>query len=305
MANRVRGPRRRKLSPAVKEHWFRRGAYALGCHFPRFKGKGYGCPICLRASRDVNLFTAEDVPLRKVGGRPLVLTCEPCNSRSGCQLDTHWAKLDDVEAFVRAELAQPLTAELRCGEAKTAVEITAGPGGYQTAIVQKASSQKAIDAQLEAFQLAHQQGEPARLHLTLNKSRYSEQRARLSVLRSAYLLSFSVMGYRFLGEWDRIRRQILAPAKIDEPLLRLVRYEPEHDRHARQLGIIWEPVTIRAMYVRFGRFAALIPLSRDSDLYRPSPQGGWNFAGHEYVWPDEPSFGLARESWDEADHSSV
>src|SRR5690242_695485 len=104
MANMSRGPRRKRLAPEVKERWFRRGAYALRTQQPVTAGVGYGCPLCLRASRDINLFTAEDVPLRKVGGVPLVLTCRDCNSRGGHQLDAHWSRMDDVEAFFRREL---------------------------------------------------------------------------------------------------------------------------------------------------------------------------------------------------------
>src|SRR5687768_14898662 len=113
MANGSRGPRRRRLSPEAKERWFRRGAYALRTQVREAAqaAVGYCCPICLRASRDIRLFTVEDVPLRKVGGLPLVLTCKQCNDRSGHELDMHWANLDDVEAFARRELTQPLTAE--------------------------------------------------------------------------------------------------------------------------------------------------------------------------------------------------
>src|SRR5918993_3412934 len=97
MANKAQEPKRHRLAGAVKERWFRRGAFALGMHFPAASGKGYGCPICLRASLHVASFTVEDVPLRKVGGRPLVLTCYRCNNDAGHQLDAHWANLDDVE----------------------------------------------------------------------------------------------------------------------------------------------------------------------------------------------------------------
>src|SRR5688572_8416805 len=101
MANGSRGPRRVAISEAKKLRWFQLGAKALTATFPSAEGKGYLCPICARATTLVAALTAEDVPPRRVGGKPLILTCEPCNSEAGRQLDVHWGNLLDVESFLR------------------------------------------------------------------------------------------------------------------------------------------------------------------------------------------------------------
>jgi hypothetical protein len=209
--------------------------------------------------------------------------------------------MDDVEAFVRRELSEPLTAELTCDGAKSTVEITATADGYSTTVIKKASDPKALDAQFQALTGV----EPPALNLSFNRSHYSEKKARLSVLRSAYLVAFAVTGYRLLHRWGRIRHQILEPAEVNDALIRLVRYERENRSDQRLFSAITEPREIQAYYVNFGRWAVVLPFRSDSALYQPAPNEGWNFTGTEYEWPLEPSFGMPTELWPDANASSV
>ena len=57
---------------------------------------GYICPICFdpffEKDLDIsipNYLTLEDVPPASLGGRPIVLTCKSCNSKTGHDLDAH------------------------------------------------------------------------------------------------------------------------------------------------------------------------------------------------------------------------
>ena len=57
---------------------------------------GYICPLCFDVffEKDLqqtvaNPLTIEDIPPSSLGGKPLMLTCKSCNSRSGHQLDVH------------------------------------------------------------------------------------------------------------------------------------------------------------------------------------------------------------------------
>lgn len=58
--------------------------------------KGYICPLCFeiffKKDLDIslnNFLSLEDVPPVSLGGKPLVLSCKECNSKSGHQLDVH------------------------------------------------------------------------------------------------------------------------------------------------------------------------------------------------------------------------
>jgi hypothetical protein len=291
MAKGRRGPKRRPLSRQKKLRWYHRGAEALGVAVPSAVGKGYCCPLCLRASTDVRLFTAEDVPPRHRDGRPLVLTCKECNDRAGSQLDVHWARLSDAESFFRGELAAPLGVKLSYRGVEVTTDATSINREVTFRVVPEGSSEVAIRKLRQLAEEIDQQPEP--FTITFYRSRFSEGRARLSVLRAAYLTAFAVMGYRFFGAWNPIRDQLLQPKVIDDGLRLLVRYDRDATVDRRQLAVVYEPADMWSVWVSFGRWTGVIPLLRDSKFYRPEELvGGFEFRGRTYDWPTEPSFGL-------------
>src|SRR5688572_14675339 len=131
-----------------------------------------------------------------------------------------------------------------CAGARSTVQITATDAGFRSAVVKKATDKKAVNAQVEALKAP----QPASFNLELNRSRYSEGKARLSILRSAYLVAFAVTGYRLIGRWQRIRHQILNPNELDDALIRLVLYERESSRDERMFACITEPKDRQAYY---------------------------------------------------------
>ncbi len=93
--------------------WFDEGASRLRLVLDR-QGHGhqlpstgdyYACPCCLRAypraAVAARVLTIEDVPPRALGGRPMLLTCAECNSRSGTNFDAHAAQKATADAFLR------------------------------------------------------------------------------------------------------------------------------------------------------------------------------------------------------------
>lgn len=193
MANGSRGPRRVTISEAKKLRWFQRGAKALAATFPGAAGKGYACPICARATTSVAALRAEDVPPRRVGGKPLILTCEPCNSKGGWQLDVHWGHLLDAESFLRGELSQPLTVQLEIGGARTTAEVTAEGKTFKAAGIEAASNPAAIEVQQQTLSEALTPTgttTPIAFNMTLSRSRFKERNAQLSILRAGYLVGW-------------------------------------------------------------------------------------------------------------------
>ncbi len=289
MANgRRRGPPRIRIDRETKIRWFLRGAYALGKAFPRAAGLGYCCPLCVRAGQSIDLFTAEDVPLRKIGGRPLVLTCAGCNNRSGGTLDLHLGNLADVHDLFGGELTDPLRAVIKHGNLRIKVEATRRDGTLTLVVVKGNPKNERLAKEFAkvlvsgaTFQLTA--GQPVRVG-----------RARLSVLRAAYLAAFSLLGYPALPYLARIRRQIEQPRSIDSALLWLVRHEASQPNDRRHIGFI-DAAGAKAIYVGLGRWTALLPTAPDSALYDESPSGGRNFVGEVIVLPSEPTFGLSAE----------
>ena len=299
MANGHRGPRRVTISEATKLRWFQRGAKALAATFPSAAGKGYACPICARATTSVEALTVEDVPPRRVGGKPLILTCEPCNSKGGRLLDVHWGHLLDVESLMRGELSQALTVQLDIGGARTTAELTAEGKIFKAAGMKAASNPAAIEAQKQTLsKLLTPTGMTTAIafNMTLSRSRFKERNARLSILRAGYLVGVAVTGYRFLPSWRRIRELVFDPSGADDDLLQLVRFDKSHPLDRRQLGVIFEPSEAWALLVGFGSWTVIVPFAVDSIFYSPERRTGrWAFTGSEYEWPTEPSFGIPSE----------
>jgi len=97
----------------------------------------YICPLCLRGYTKIalsqnipNPLTLEDVPPKSLGGKPLILTCKECNSRSGSLLDgvlkkhlqsQRFFKLSPgskVEGKVSINKMSPVRSMIRVGENK-------------------------------------------------------------------------------------------------------------------------------------------------------------------------------------------
>jgi hypothetical protein len=200
MANSARGLKRITITKETKARWFTRGAERLGADFPQYAGLGYACPVCLRPA-DINALTAEDVPPRRVGGRPLVLTCADCNSHGGYALDVHWGHLVDVVAFARGELDEPLAAELVIGGSRTQIDLTRIGGQVEMSIVKDACNPEAIQAQQALLQT--KKASPKPFTLWLKRSRFDEWKAIVSILRAAYLVGFAVGGTAGLAHGSR------------------------------------------------------------------------------------------------------
>jgi hypothetical protein len=239
------------------------------------------------------MFTAEDVPPRHRDGRPLVLTCKECNDRGGSQLDVHWAHHADVEAFILGELVEPLGVNFTYAGVNVTMDVTSMDREFHLRVVPEACNEADV-RKLE--HLAGGMASPSEtMKVSLYRSRFSEARACLSVLRAAYLTGFAVTGYRFFAVWDPIRVQLLNPKTIDYRLKSLINYDADMAKERRLLGVIDDPPEMWSVCVGFGRWTAFIPLAADSPFYQPTKLvGAFQYRGHSYEWPTEPSFGRPR-----------
>lgn len=96
------GTMAQSVTKAQRERWFAEGAVALrrtlsgmGMADSLPDSEFYACPLCLvaygRDAFEAGMFTVEHVPPHSVGGDPLLLTCERCNSTAGTAMDSHAA----------------------------------------------------------------------------------------------------------------------------------------------------------------------------------------------------------------------
>ncbi|MEU9454846.1 hypothetical protein [Streptomyces sp. NPDC048277] len=112
----------------LRHEWFREGARTfraaqrlLGQEHMLPPGEDlYACPLCLTSicrigAVESRYLTFEDAPPKSVGGRPLALTCQPCNNNSGTHFDAHAEKEHRLLSFLTSEGSSPMNAEFSVG----------------------------------------------------------------------------------------------------------------------------------------------------------------------------------------------
>jgi hypothetical protein len=204
--------------------------------------------------------------------------------------------LKTLEGFALGELSEPATVRVRFGDGPpTIAELTAVNRSFRLAVVGKASRKEAVTQQ-EASLVGQAEAPQDSFKISFHKSRFSDWRARLSVLRAAYLVGFAVTGYWYLGIWTPIREQIRTPS--EERLRRLVQYDRTQPNGRRLLALIQSPADCRCLVVGFDRWTAFLPLSRESRLWNPVlTEQTVEFSGSELsAWPVEPSFGRGQNT---------
>jgi len=271
-----------------KQEWFNRGVHAFGEAAPKYRAAGYACPLCLGISSSLATFTFEDVPARSVGGRPLVLTSRDCNSSSGHTCDWHWANFWTVEGFATGDMREPVDIQFTFEDLRSVAELSNENGAFILRIIKEASNPESVKETERLFGRAVEtNGRPEPMNVNFHKSKFDERLLRLSVLKAAYLAGIAVAGYRRIPIWDPIRRQILDSTIRDASLSRLVRYEQEHSRDRRALGIVETPVDMRSFCIGFGRWTVFLPWERESVLYQPEKLAGQRIElkGSAYEWP--------------------
>ena len=279
----------------TKQEWFNRGAHAFGQVAPKYRGLGYACPLCLGVSSSLATFTFEDVPPQSVGGRPLILTCEGCNSSSGHTYDWHWANFWTLEGFAAGDMRDPVNVRFTYEGLPSVAELSTDNGAFILKIVKKASHPESVKETERLFGEAVEiKGQPEPMNVNFHKSKFDERLLKLSVLRAGYLVGIAVAGYGWIPAWDPIRRQILDSTIPDVSLSKLVHYEREHPRDRRALGIIETPIDLRSFSIGFGRWTVFLPWDRQSALYQPEKLAGKRieFKGVAYYWPTAPTFGI-------------
>lgn len=246
--------KRRVTAEQRRRQWFDQGAAALQTITGR-PDRGYDCPLCACTFSVEDLdrgdLTLEDVPPKSVGGRPLVLTCWPCNNLAGGQVDRHAGKAARADEFALSvdKPEQKLTINGLQGRMKSS------NGHMEVWVVPEANHPEAVARQA---QLWMSEG-LTDANTCFSLPAYVPDRANLSFLRAAFLAVFARWGYRAIaGEAaDILRSQFERPD--DMVLSALCRNAPLQDPTARQLAVIVEPEPWRGFVVTIGTRCLFLP----------------------------------------------
>lgn len=140
------------------------------------------------------MITDEHVPPGKARGRALVLTCKPCNNGAG-RMDRHAVRLSRALRFASGDTTVALRADVLAPDGFiNRGEIRRGDDGSM--VHYGIPVQNHHPAGLKEFNCAMQSGE-AEVRLSFLKD-IDERLACLSMLRSAYLVAFALLGYRYI-----------------------------------------------------------------------------------------------------------
>lgn len=258
----------------------------------------YVCPICLNIFLETDLnttlpihLTLEDIPPASLGGKPLVLTCNECNSRSGSGLDKHLLNIllenDFSSCFPHAEIRASF--ELNGNIVNGMVKIDKE---RKISIISNSKSSnpknlidfsKAINPSgilqnnFSDFNNPFKQtfGKPHETKILIKPHKKTEtRRAEIALLRIGYLLAFATFGNSFLlnNGLGKIREQILNPDKNIMPKVFWIKYE--FSKEFEGVNIITSPKELQSFLIIFSlstkscnrQYSIVIPGPYDTEL---------------------------------------
>lgn len=177
----------------------------------------YYCPICSLGYPESSAITGDDltlehIPPESIGGKPILLTCRNCNSLAGHTIDVSIASKKKFEEFENIVFGQEKGiisfVTLSLGELHVATSIHK-ENSFDIRPIEKANSPSIIDRYKK-----HLMNHSNDLQFKVSIShKYDSRLFKLSHLKSAFLIVFSWLGYRYAfdSRLDVVRQQIQEP----------------------------------------------------------------------------------------------
>lgn len=293
--------------------WFDEGAAALRRVFDKAdrgdelpaSADCYACPCCLglyyREAVASRVLTLEDVPPKALGGRPMLLTCGPCNHGAGRKLDSHAAMQAVGDSFARGldsgqwrKATSYMDGIPLRGEARMTI------GGLLFRGIPRQNA-PATRAKFEAALAAHGSSNPGRSFSVTVHVGFEDARARLSLIRAAYLAAFAGLGWTYILQpaLRPVREQLRSP---DSEILKPYRFcDPTAPRSQRSILVVNDPPELASVAVTMGEFTVFLPgLWDDRDWESvaesfarragPDDRLEVNLNGKAVPWPTSPTY---------------
>ncbi len=299
-----------------RHEWFREGARAFRAaqrllgreHFLPSDEDLYACPLCLKyifriGAIETGDLTREHAPPESLGGKKLALTCRWCNNDSGKHFDAEAQKQERLRLFFAGESDQAMRGTFTIGGVTNRGEIhLAGTTGMLLVGVPQINNPAEVDRLERAMSATASAGSDFRINVTPNV-RFSPDRARVSWVRSAYVVAFAVFGWRYTLQTslNPVRAQFRNPTNVTLPEISL--YEPEADPSRRELMVVEEPADCQSVVVRVGRHSVFLPgidstrsladLAEALHSYnQPGGPARFSMSGTWVPWPAKPQYAL-------------
>ena len=256
----------------LKQRWFDAGREAA----ERASGRpapGYGCPICARYFATPDDLTFEHAPPKKTGGREVALTCRECDSTSGHSTDAALARAHDVREWSRGRSPKPLRGRLTIDGVPVTVDVERTPEQVTILGLPEHSDPVNTAAHSETFERMAASGEPWVDPMHFSFAGFHERHARVALLRSAYLVAFARLGYRYAlrPTLEVVREQILDPGAELIERFSLHRGEP---MKRRALAWIEKPGVLESIVVQIDDHLVFLPGAKADGLITSASRRG-------------------------------
>jgi len=256
-----------KKKNELKQLLFNRGADAairIGLNIP----DTYICPICCvgftKSALQSKQLLLEHVPPRAVGGKPLVLTCNRCNTVATSRAESELKKREDIAGFLEAlhGAVPPAKEWCRISLGSSSVNAETQIQNGKTIVYLDPKHNSPIDYQAFIDSLKSASPTDFSLNLAIAKGYYYSQ-SNAAELKTAFLFAFAYLGYRFaLDPWlSIVRETILDPTK------QLIPYYWHANTPQISKGM-WQAIgEISSLIISLGRSLIFLPWGKDRMHY--------------------------------------
>lgn len=243
----------------------------------------YICPLCLTSfniEETLDELTMEDVPPKSLGGKPIIITCKKCNNTCGHKLDVF---LFNEFRYYQERYSfgvEGKTAQLSINGVQVNARIKEKEDKTLCIDIGRNNNPDKLKSFIENVEMV---GEHWKIDGKINLIDFkrNEEAAKLAILKSAYLLAFHKLGYRYILNYNLniVRDMIMYPEQNYETMFILGNTNTLNDiikddvylAKIDNIGAILVVLSLRMNTLnRIYRFAVALPSSEDKEevLYK-------------------------------------
>lgn len=230
----------------------------------------------------------------------MALTCRWCNNEAGTRYDAEAKKQEALRLFLAGQSADPMRVEYTIGGVTNRGNMHLSGNGVLLLGVPEVNNPADVERMAQIMDSLVDSGD-TRFRLDWRPTiRISPNHARVSWLRTGYLVAFAALGWSYIlrSTLDPLRAQFEDPLNITVPPLSL--YEPTADPLRREVLIVEEPDEQRSVVISIGRRLIFLPaidgprsldeLADALGSHHTARRLQYSFFGKRLPWPRKPQY---------------
>lgn len=243
------------------------GAQAYRRYVPADFPRVYFCPVCATGfdQDEMEQLTDDHVPSKRLPGKHVrVLTCKDCNSTAGSGLQKDMLVRERAIQFLTETMTERSRGEGSIEGLRFDMEYIRHAGGIEMHVSDTPRNRLLMPDGGKVVGRKLMEGAP----ITISpREGFREQRARVALLREAYLAAFAVFGYGYAysAQLARVHAQLDDPESTVIP--RFLSISRQATGSERVIALVREPqAESGSLCVQIGRYVILLPWL-EGDVY--------------------------------------